>query len=211
MLRLAKLGSKKNRWESRNCERLNCVHGSVSPTLRAEHIRSAPDWSGAAAGGRRLDVAGDGLLSRSAAGREFIPPLVSNSSMSLARMMMIGLLLHVFYQGKSRIFSFLNAQRYVVRVCECLLPFGGWSCPPLAQNLNELLFLFLSSLVAHVKTRFHFDLLMTQSWMIRFHWVSWQLHTPGCMWEAGRRPVRRVKRWRGKVRVWGGCPLVYCS
>lgn len=51
-------------------------------------------------------MAGDGLLSRTAAGREFIPPLVSNSSMSPARMMMIGLLLHVFYQGKSRISLF---------------------------------------------------------------------------------------------------------
>lgn len=69
-------------------------------------------------------MAGDGLLSRTAAGREFIPPLVSNSSMSPARMMMIGLLLHVFYQGKSRIFSSLNAQRYAVRVFECCLSGG---------------------------------------------------------------------------------------
>lgn len=86
----------KNRWDKRNRENLNCVHGSVLSTLRA-NPSELPQSVRAQQQRRRLDVTGDGLLSCSEPGASFPVP---NSPMSPARMMIIGLLLHVFSHGE---------------------------------------------------------------------------------------------------------------
>lgn len=75
-------------------ENLNCVRGSVLPTLSV----------GAGAAAAAEEEAGCGRrLSCSERGASFTVP---NSPMSSARMVIIGLLLHVLSQGKRRFFCF---------------------------------------------------------------------------------------------------------
>lgn len=82
---------------AKNRENLNCVRGSVFPTLS---VRAGAAAAAAAAEEEEEEEAGCGRrLSCSARGASFTVP---NSPMSSARMVIIGLLLHVLSRGRKR-------------------------------------------------------------------------------------------------------------
>lgn len=89
-------------------ENLNCVRGSVFPTLS---VRAGAAAAAAAAAEEEEEEAGCGRrLSCSERGASFTVP---NSPMSSARMVIIGLLLHVLSPGRKRFIGafFLSLSR----------------------------------------------------------------------------------------------------